>query len=204
MALFEARNLKCCRGDRTVFRGLSFCLEEGQALVLKGRNGSGKSSLIRILAGLLSPVSGDVIWEGETVFNEPEEHFQRFQYIGHLNAIKPTLTISENITYWVKLHGGKLAYLTKALKKFDLENVLDLPVRFLSAGQKRRVGLVRLIVSSSVIWLLDEPATSLDNAMIEQLENIIRDHRKEGGIVILSTHQNLKLDDAIELQLDSF
>ena len=103
----------------------------------------------------------------------------------------------------MKLHGGKLTYLTEALKKFELEDVSDLPVRFLSAGQKKRVKLARLLVSPAVIWLLDEPTSSLDNVMIEQLENIIRFHQKKGGIVIFSTHQNLKLDETFGLQLDS-
>lgn len=202
--MFEAQNLDCILGQRVIFEDLSFKIKSGDVLILKGRNGSGKSSLLRILAGLLRPSSGSLLWQGRSVLSELDDHFERCQYVGHLDAIKSALSILENISFWVQVRGYSSDKLTSALQKFEIEDVSDFPARFLSAGQKRRVSLARLIASPAAIWLLDEPAASLDQVMVGHLESMIKNHRNNGGIIVLSTHQDLNLKDTVDLKLDCF
>ena len=200
---FSGSDLACFRGGRLVFRGLSFELRPGGALLLKGPNGSGKSTLLRIMAGLLQPIAGNLAWQDSTVADEPEGHFQRLHYVGHHDAVKPVLTVAENVAFWAALR-DQHARLDPALDAFDIRHLKDVPGRFLSAGQKRRVNLARILAAPAPLWLLDEPTTALDVATVARFERVLAEHRATGGMVVASTHTALGLDDAVTLNLDEF
>jgi heme exporter protein A len=205
---FSASKLACVRGGRVVFAGLDFSLEVGDALVLLGPNGSGKSSLLRVLAGLLKPAAGMLAWQGQSVREDPEAHSARSHYVGHHDAIKPVLSVAENLRFWARLHQPHAATaaeaVEKALDRFGLAHLRDIPGKMLSAGQKRRTNLARLLAAPSPLWLLDEPVTALDRASIKVLEQVFAEHRAGGGIVVLSTHADVDLPGARELHLDDF
>ncbi len=203
MALFSGDKLLCFRGERTVFADLSFNCTDGGALVLRGPNGSGKSTLLRLMAGLLKANEGHLTWDGEAISDEPEEHNARLHYVGHADAVKPVLTVTENIAFWAQLRAAPKP-LEKALEAFGIGYLADVPGRFLSAGQKRRVNLARLIASPAKLWLLDEPTTALDASAIDDLKREIEQHRASGGMVIASTHADLGLTDAAVLNMDTF
>ncbi|MCH8154165.1 MAG: heme ABC exporter ATP-binding protein CcmA [Proteobacteria bacterium] len=173
MSLFEGRDLLCVRGERRVFEGLSFALAAGGLLVLTGPNGSGKSSLLRIMAGLLRPAAGALLWDGTPVRDDPDAQAARLQYLGHLDAVKPVLSAAENLMFWAALHGGGAAEVTRALDGFDLGALAEVPGRMLSAGQKRRVALARLLAAPAEVWLLDEPTVGLDAASLARLTGAI-------------------------------
>jgi len=203
MSLFTGTDLLCFRGERVVFTDLAFAINAGDALVLRGHNGSGKSTLLRLLAGLLKAQKGDISWNGENILDEPEQHNQRLHYVGHLDPIKPVLTVRENISFWSELRGHEND-VDAALAAFGIMFLCDVPGRFLSAGQKRRVNLARIIASPAPLWLLDEPTTALDTDAILALERAIATHRQSGGMVIASTHTDIGLDSAKTLNLDDF
>lgn len=197
---FEARAVDCIRGERPVFRDVSFAVAPGGALVLRGPNGAGKSSLLRILAGLLKPAGGSVGWGAQTLADDPEAHRRRIHYVGHLEAVKPSLTARENLTVWAGMRGFAQAA-PEALERFDLAALADTPGRFLSAGQRRRLALARLIATHARLWLLDEPTVTLDAASTARLEAIIAEHRAAGGMVIVATHTDIGLGDAALLDM---
>jgi len=197
-AVLEARDLACLRGDRAVFAGLSFALPPGAALLLTGANGAGKSTLLRILAGLLRPAEGAVLWQGEDVAAEPGSHAARLRYLSHQDALKPALTVAENLDFFARLWGGAVA---PALEALALAPLAELPARVLSSGQKRRLALARLALAPVPLWLLDEPTTGLDAASVERLGALLAVHRAQGGIVVAATHLPLPLPDARELRL---
>ena len=203
MTTFSGTNLLCFRGERTVFADLAFTLSDGGALVLRGHNGSGKSTLLRLMAGLLKARIGAISWDGEDILEEPELHNQRLHYVGHLDAVKAVLSVRENIAFWSELRGDGYD-VDRALETFGIRFLADVPGRFLSAGQKRRVNLARIVASPAPLWLLDEPTTALDADAISALEAAIRAHRQTGGMVIASTHADIGLDDAQTLNLDDF
>ena len=203
MYQFSGKELICYRGGRTVFRDLEFTAQAGAALILVGPNGSGKSSLLRLMAGLLQPTAGTLYWDNENISDEPEQHNQRIQYVGHQTAIKPILSVSENLGFWTTMHGGG-GDIREALDTFDIGHLYDVPGQFLSAGQKQRVNLARILASSAQLWLLDEPTTALDVKAIAKLEQAIEQHRAKGNIVILSTHSKLNLKDTQTLDLGQF
>lgn len=199
MPSLSAHALTCRRGERFVFADLDFRIEAGQAMVLTGRNGSGKSSLLRILAGLLPPYAGEVRREdaGE----------DGMAYIGHQDAVKPVLTVRENLRLFADLWGeGRPgdARIPRALAAFDLTHLADIPGRYLSSGQKRRTALARIILQDSPLWLLDEPSVGLDTASVARLERLIEDHREAGGMVIYATHVPLNLTGLSTLNMDRF
>lgn len=196
--VLEARDLACLRGERAVFAGLSFALPAGAALVLTGANGAGKSTLLRILAGLLRPAEGAVLWQGEDVATEPASHAARLRYLSHQDALKPALTVTENLDFFARLWGGAV---TPALEALALAPLAELPARVLSSGQKRRLALARLALAPVPLWLLDEPTTGLDAASVERLGPLLAAHRAQGGIVVAATHIPLPLPDARELRL---
>jgi len=204
---FSGKDLVCVRGERTVFRGLDFSIEPGGALVLVGANGSGKSSLLRLMAGLLRPAAGSITWNGEDTCDDPESHGGRLHYVGHLDAVKPVLDVAENVAFWAGLRNGgspEGGAAAAALDAFGIGHLADVPGRFLSAGQKRRVSLARIMASPATLWLLDEPTTALDKATIAALEATIARHRDGGGMVVISTHSDMRLDAFQVLDLGEF
>jgi heme exporter protein A len=186
------------RGERLVFRDLSLRVSAGDAVVLAGPNGSGKSTLLRLLAGLIRPIAGKVLWRGQDAFTDLSEHGERVAYIGHLDAVKPGLKVRENLYFAAALSGRQIETALAALK---LEALADLPARVLSAGQKRRVALSRLMLSNASLWLLDEPTLGLDIASIERFGRMLADHRAKGGMVVAATHIPLPLSDVSEFRL---
>ena len=204
MSLFEGRDLLCVRGERRVFEGLSFALAAGGLLVLTGANGSGKSSLLRIMAGLLRPAAGALLWDGAPARDDPDAQAARLQYLGHLDAVKPVLSAAENLMFWAALHGGGAAEVTRALDGFDLGALAEVPGRMLSAGQKRRVALARLLAAPAEVWLLDEPTVGLDAASLARLTDAIAAQRARGGRVVAATHAAIEAPDAKVLDLGDF
>ncbi|MBI3444440.1 MAG: heme ABC exporter ATP-binding protein CcmA [Magnetospirillum sp.] len=205
---FSAKDLACVRGGRVVFAGLGFSLSAGGALVLLGPNGSGKSSLLRVLAGLLKPAHGALAWNGQSVGDDPEAHAERTHYLGHHDAVKPVLSVAENLRFWAHLHDPHAERAGRAvdhaLERFGLSRLASIPGKMLSAGQKRRTNLARLLAAPSPLWLLDEPTTALDKASIKALEQVLAEHRATGGMVVLSTHADIVMPGATELHLDKF
>src|SRR3954467_45122 len=155
--------LACRRGGRLVFAGLDFSLKAGGALVLTGSNGSGKSSLLRLIATLLAPAEGTLLWGGGAVAADPARYRAALDYAGHLDAIKPALTVGETLRFWAALRGAANPAIDAALDRFGLGAAADWPCLVLSAGQRRRLALARLVAAPSAIWLLDEPTAALDS-----------------------------------------
>ena len=192
--MLEAAGLDCERSGRTLFRALSFRVAAGDLVRIAGPNGSGKTSLLRILCGLLAPTQGEVRWRGAPIRRLAEEYSRDLVYIGHAAALKDDLTPSENLDIACRLAGlqAHRESLAGALSAFA---VPELPVRKLSQGQRRRAALARLLLSECVpLWLLDEPFAALDTAAVRSAEDLIAQHVKAGGSVVYTTHQQAALD----------
>jgi heme exporter protein A len=191
----QIENLSCVRGDRVLFRDLNFALGPGELLYLKGHNGSGKTTLLRALAGLLLPESGTISWRGGNIRKLREEYSRDLLYLGHLNGIKGDLTAIENLRIASILDGFPLAESRawEVLGEMGLRGHEDLPSKHLSQGQKRRVALARLLVNSAPVWILDEPFTALDVDAVERLQTVIHRHVEDGGIAIVTTHQEVAM-----------
>jgi len=200
---FVGTDLACRRSERMVFARLDFHVPHGGALLLTGPNGSGKSSLLRLMAGLIKPFAGRLEWDGAPVRDDPAAHRERIAYLGHQEALKPVLTAVENVRAWVGLV-GRADRAEAALAAMGLGALIDLPARFLSAGQRRRVALARVVASGASLWLLDEPTVGLDTASIAALEQALAVHRAAGGIVIAATHMAIDLPGARPLDLAQF
>jgi heme exporter protein A len=196
--VLQAEGLAAFRGERLVFRDLDFTVAAGGALVLTGANGSGKSTLLRLLAGLVRPVAGRLLWNGEDALVDLPLHAARLAYLGHLDAVKPSLTVAENLRFAARTRSGSV---DDALEALGLGDLADVPARFLSAGQKRRLAFARVGLSMAPLWLLDEPTVGLDAASQEQVGALLRTHRRRGGIVVAATHMPLPLDNVAELRL---
>jgi heme exporter protein A len=191
MAEFSGMDLVCVRGERTVFTDLSFQLTSGGALILAGPNGAGKSSLLRMMAGLLPPAAGVLAWDGAAVTDDAEGHSRRVRYVAHADAVKSALTVAENLRTWAVLWGGPANAEErggKALAAFGIDRLADVPGRYLSAGQKRRLALARLLVAPASLWLLDEPRTGLDSDAERRLDRAAETHRAAGGMVVMALH----------------
>lgn len=193
--MLEIANLECIRGDRRLFSGLDFELATGELLHLHGHNGSGKTTLLRTICGLITPTAGEVRWQGQNVRKLRDDFARELVYIGHKNAIKADLTGTENLRIACQLDGIPVSRMQacEALEKMGLRGHEDLPVRVLSQGQKKRVALARLLLNKSPLWILDEPFTALDKAAVAFLQTVIQDHVASGGMVILTTHQEVAL-----------
>jgi len=199
----RAESVAVMRGDRRVIDGVSFEVGRGAALVLTGANGAGKTTLIRALAGLLTLAEGELRLEGG---NEELSIGQQCHYVGHANGIKPALTVAENVAFWVRFLGGGAGtaaekHVAGALERFGLAELHDIPAAYLSAGQKRRLGLARLLAAERPIWLLDEPTVSLDAGSAALLASEVKRHLAGGGLAIAATHVPLDLGNAKELRL---
>jgi heme exporter protein A len=200
---FTGAGLACVRGERLVFEHLSFRAAAGEALLLTGPNGSGKSSLLRLMAGLLRPESGTLAWGDLAVRDDPEAHRARIHYLGHLDAIKPALTVGENLAFYAALRGHRAdaGAIPHALACLDLERLADTPARFLSQGQRRRAALARLLAAPAPLWLLDEPTLALDDASLARLGTVLSDHLAHGGYLVAATHAPIAVKAARRLDL---
>jgi len=196
---FRAEGLACERGERLVFRDLSFELGAGEALVLRGPNGAGKSSLLRLCAALLRPADGRLLRDGADVWEEPDAHRASLAYIGHLDGVKPLLSAAENVAFWAELRGARPS--SSGLEAFGVGHLADRPARSLSAGQKKRVALARLLAAPARLWLLDEPTVSLDDDGCARLAAACAAHQAAGGMLVAATHVDLGLADARTLTL---
>lgn len=196
--ILRAEGLAAFRAERLVLRDVNFAVDRGGALLVLGPNGSGKSTLLRLLAGLKPADAGAVLWDGEEVARDPVAHAGRVTYVGHLDAIKPALTVAENLRFNARLAGGDPA---AALAALDLTPLAELPARMLSAGQRRRLALARLALSRAPLWLLDEPTLGLDAGSVGRLGALLAAHRAAGGVVVAATHLSLPLPGAAELRL---
>jgi heme exporter protein A len=192
------RELVCVRGGRQVFSGLSFDVGAGQALVVSGANGAGKTSLLRMVAGLLRAETGRI----ELRDGNPElTAFEQSHFLGHQDAVKPALTVAENLQFWVRYLGEGDPQSRPALDTVGLGGLLDLPAGYLSAGQRRRLSMARLLAIKRPIWLLDEPTAALDASGQAGLADLMRAHLTGGGIIIAATHGPLGIDADRELRL---
>ncbi|WP_374444208.1 heme ABC exporter ATP-binding protein CcmA [Stella sp.] len=193
MSVFAGSDLGCVRGERPVFRHLSFSVESGSALTLTGANGAGKSSLLRLMAGLLPAAAGRLTWDGGDVAADPEAHRGRIAWIGAGDAVKPNLTVLENARFWAEVAGGRRGAAAAALDRFGLDRfglagLADTPARFLSQGQRRRLALSRLLAVRRPVWLLDEPTVGLDAGAVAGFEAVLAEHCRDGGLAVLATH----------------
>ncbi len=189
--MLQVTDLACARGGLTILSGLSFSLSQGRVLVLRGPNGSGKSTLLRTLAGLQPPVAGRI-----------EAGPEAFAYAAHADGLKPTLTVAENLAFWALVYGR--LRIDEAIEAFDLGALRDREAQNLSAGQKRRLGLARLLVTGRPIWMLDEPTVSLDADALGLFAGTVKAHLAGGGAAIIATHIDLGLDESETLDLRPF
>jgi len=203
-----AEALACRRGERLVFAGLSFRLPPGGALLLTGANGSGKTSLLRILATLIMPAGGRLLWGTAPVAAAGADYRRELDFVGHQDGVKPGLTPRETLMFWAALRSIESTrispLLEAALTAFGLDQIADWPCRWLSAGQRRRLALARLVAAPASIWLLDEPTSALDGESQSRLEHAIAEHRASGGRVVVASHTPIDLAAATALTLDAF
>lgn len=194
--MLEALGLTCVRGDRRLFHNLSVSLSPGQLLQVEGGNGAGKTSLLRILAGLGHPALGEVRWHGQAITRQRDIYHRHLLYLGHLGALKDELTPLENLLAEARaagLEGIDAVRVLEALERVGLRRIAGLPVRVLSAGQRRRTALTRLLLSPPPLWILDEPFNALDADSVALLQDTLEAHVASGGMAVLTSHQPLTL-----------
>ncbi|MEQ1558649.1 MAG: cytochrome c biogenesis heme-transporting ATPase CcmA [Methyloglobulus sp.] len=191
MYQLQGDNLSCIRDDRELFVGLDFAVKSGQVLLLEGNNGSGKTTLLRIVCGFREPDSGAVSWCGENI--PQSQYYSDMAYVGHLDGIKKELTVLENLKLSLALsQSGKLS-IAQALEKVQLAGYDDALIQTLSAGQKRRLSLARLLITHNILWILDEPFTSLDKQGIILIESLMAEHCDGGGMIVMTSHHDVNL-----------
>jgi heme exporter protein A len=198
----EAENLTCLRDDRLLFESLSFQLESGEAIVLEGRNGTGKTSLLRILCGLRRPDEGEVRWKGQSIEKNFVDYHRHMVFVGHMDGVKKELSAQENLRLSRSLCGAGPMPIEQALDTLKLSGFEDVPTQYLSAGQRRRVALARLLVTDSRVWILDEPFTSLDKSGVELVEQLMDSHVQKGGALVLTSHHDVRLNSEGVRRLD--
>jgi heme exporter protein A len=194
----KGTKLACSRGGRSVFTDLNFSVSSGEALVVTGCNGAGKSSLLRMIAGLICISGGQLTLSG----GEPDATLaEQAHYLGHLDALKPALSVSENLDFWTAYLGGQSVDIEPAMEAVDLAPLAGLPAAYLSAGQRRRLSIARLIAVKRPLWLLDEPTSALDVPSQKRLAKLMRRHLSGGGIIVAAAHGPIGLERARELTL---
>ena len=194
----EATDLACVRGGREVFSGVQFATGAGEALVVTGRNGAGKSSLLRMIAGLVRVAAGRLTLTGGVADLPLAE---QVHYLGHQDAMKPSLSVEENLSFWARYLAGADNGIQNALAIVGLDAIAKLPAGYLSAGQRRRLSIARLVAVQRPVWLLDEPTSALDRAAQDRLAGLMRGHLAGGGIIVAATHGSIGLEHAKELRL---
>ena len=199
--LIQAQDLSFERSGRIIFSSLNLSLEEGQIIFIKGKNGSGKTSLLRCLAGFTPTTSGKILWYGNEVLPAFYSEEPLVAWLGHLDAIKGSLTVKENLLFFSKIWSVKSNTFNKCIKKLSFEKFMNFPASWLSAGEKRRLSLIRLSFCPAKVWILDEPSTFLDSDNREILIDIMNIHLKNKGAILCATHDNLKVLNALEITL---
>ena len=206
MHTLSLQNLACQRGERVLFRGLSCDFNAGDFVQIEGHNGIGKTSLLRILAGLAQPIEGKVRWDMEEISKQREIYHQYLLYLGHLSGVKPELSAWENLQFYQRISRAKQGNeaLWAVLEKVGLLGREDLPAAQLSAGQQKRIALARLWLSQAPLWILDEPFTAIDKKGVEILTALFGEHARQGGIVLLTSHQDVPSSGLQKLNLARF
>ena len=194
--MFEVKSLECVRDDRLLFDDLNFALAESEVLQIEGPNGSGKTSLLRILCGLRLAEAGQVLWRGESITSNREDYYANMVYIGHLPCIKGDLTVLENVRSLLDTRSLSLSNeeIEEALAKVGLASYEDVPGKALSSGQRRRILLAFVELSQAKLWILDEPLTALDVQGVALMESMIMEHKQAGGSVVFTTHHGMQLE----------
>lgn len=201
--MLQGISLACVRGDRELFKDINFSLEAGGLMQVRGPNGSGKTSLLRMLCGLSNPAAGEILWNGTSIRNLNGDYFATMTYIGHLSGTKDDLTVIENLRISSALAGFEIndAQASEALGYMGLGGREVLPVKVLSQGQRRRVALARLLVCKTSLWILDEPLVALDVLAVRLIQELLERHLKQGGMVVMTTHQEIDLTATSTTQL---
>ncbi len=201
--MLQGINVTCVRGDRELFKNINFSLEVGGLLQVHGPNGSGKTSLLRMMCGLSLPALGEICWNGVSIRTLNEEYFARTTYIGHLGGVKDDLTVTENLHISSAMSGSEISIdvANRALNTIGLGSREHLPVKVLSQGQRRRVALARLLVCNTTLWILDEPFVALDVAAVQLLKEILERHLQQDGMVVMTTHQEIDINASSITQL---
>jgi heme exporter protein A len=203
LLMLKVSDLECVRGERSLFKDINFSLEAGELMQVNGPNGSGKTSLLRMLCGLAIPAHGEIRWCGNTIRSLDEEYHSVITYLGHLNGTKDNLTAIENLRISSALAGNEVdenkAY--GALRHMGLGGREVLPVKVLSQGQRRRVTLARLLVCSTVLWILDEPLVALDSSAVRLVQSLLEQHLEQGGMVVMTTHQDINVTAVVTKRL---
>jgi heme exporter protein A len=196
----EVEGLTCRRGERLLFKDMNFTVNTGDVLEISGHNGSGKTTLLRLLCGLLVPEQGTLRWRGQLISKVRPLYHRELAYIGHTDAIKGDLTARENLMVAGALHGGGIDP-ERALEQVGLVKIQELPGRFLSAGQRRRLALARLLVNRARLWLLDEPFTALDRMAIRSIAALLEEHAAAGGMAVFTSHHAINVANARTLEI---
>ena len=200
--LIQAQDLFFERSGRIIFSSVNLSLDAGQIIFIKGKNGSGKTSLLRCLAGFSRITSGKILWYGAEILPAYYSEKLLISWLGHLDAIKGALTVKENLIFFAHIWSVNMDVFNESVTKLSFEKFMDFPASWLSAGEKRRLSLLRLSFSPAKIWILDEPSTFLDNENRDILIDIMNTHLKNGGAIVCATHDDLKIPNAVELILD--
>ncbi len=201
-SLLQTRDLSCVKDDRVLFEDLNIDLKAGQILLVEGKNGSGKTSLLRILTGLSLPETGEVLWQGDPISEVGPDYYEQVNYVGHHDGIKRDLTCLENLRL-VQAMGKPLPIdLDEALEKVNLYRFGENFVATLSAGQKRRLAMARLVVTEALLWIMDEPFTSLDKASMAMFQRMFEQHLDNGGVIVMTSHHDIEMPDSDVVRLN--